>query len=73
MGYTGASTVTPTTPTELRLKSGVLRLSIPLPCVRVTLTANRAVMRLFGAFFAVVVGISLTANYDTGIPGSACV
>ena len=73
MGYTGASTVTPATPTELRLKSGVLRLSIPLPCVRVILTVNRAVLRLFGAFFAVIVGLSLTANYDTGISGSAYV
>ena len=73
MGYTGASTVTPATPTELRLKSGVLCFSIPLPCVRVILTSNRAVLRLFGAFFAVIVGVSLTANYDTGISGSACV
>ena len=72
MGYTGASTVTPATPTEPRLKSGALRLSIPLSYARVVLTANRAALRLFGAFFAVIVGGSLTANYDAGISGSAC-
>lgn len=73
VGYTGASTVAHATTTEYRLKSGVLRLSIPLPYVRDSYTVNRAVLYLFGAFFTALVKCYSSAIYDTGIPGSACV
>ena len=69
VGYTGASTVTHSTPTEARLKFGVLHLSISLPYARAILIANRAVLRLFGASFPVVVRSSIPSVYDRGLVG----
>ena len=68
VGYTGTSPVTHATPTKSLLKSCVLSRSNSLPCIRVCFAANRAVLRLFWAFCAVIVGCPVCIRQTNFLP-----